>query len=114
MIRRCVLIVSMSWVLLLTACHREKVPPEVLSHETMVAFTVEAYLIEGYSVGVVSHQRDTLSFVITEAYDSLYRKYHITPEIYDLSLDYYVHHPRQMQAIQRDVLKQIQSESSQR
>lgn len=109
--RRCLLSCALLCVMALAACHRDKVPSGVMSYETMVAFTTEAYLIEGYSVGIVSHQRDTLSYVITEAYDSLYRKYNITPEIYDLSLDYYVHHPREMEAIQRDVLKQLKLES---
>lgn len=100
-------------MLLLASCGREHVPQGLMTPDELASFSAEAMLIEGYNSAVVSFGQDSLGYRMEEAYDSLYRKYDVTPEVYDSSMAYYARRPKQMNEIAQkivELLKPLQLE----
>ena len=100
--------------LLLASCSHERVPDNILDTATFTAFLTEAQIVEAYAYASTSEDPDTIAFYTRAAYDSLYVKYNITPNIYDTNLAYYVHHPKTMEEIYARVshnLKMIEEKS---
>ena len=90
-----------------SSCHQETLPPNVMDTATMTAFLTEAYLIEGYAEASRIESPDSTEVIVHATYDSLYKKYHITPADYDSSLNYYVRHPQLMEDIYRRISENI-------
>ena len=84
---------------LLSACHHETRPDNVLSHDQMVRFLTEACRIEGRNA-VSSHYRfDVLSNEAVISYDSLLRAMGVEQQQVDTSLAYYSAHLDEYQPI---------------
>ena len=91
------------------ACsHHEHLPDGIMDSATMTDFLTDAYLVEGYYNTVSFSDRDSLTLQLKNVYNSLYDKYHITPELYDSSLNYYTHNPKLFEDIYRRVRDNIQ------
>ena len=87
----CILIATLA---LLAACHSEKTPDNLIDTTTMKSFLTEAHLIESYAETCSMQRPDSIQGIVESAYDSLYRKYDITPSAIDSSYDYYIRHPQ--------------------
>ncbi len=95
--------------MLLSACHRDEKPHGIIDTATMVSFLTEAHLIEGYVDAANRVNADSAIFYAECAYNSLYAKYGISPNEYDSSIVYYVHHPELMEDIYSRVVENLRS-----
>ena len=90
---------------LISSCKQEQLPEGVMDTATLTAFLTEAHLIEGYVEATRLENAAQSSLDVNAAYDSLFRKYHITVENYEQSLDYYIVRPQLMQDIYNRVMQ---------
>lgn len=79
-------------LLLLSACHRQQQPSDVLPQETMVDFLCDAYLLEGYYAIATQYRYDVVPADLTPGYDSILALHGLTREQVERSLDYYTAH----------------------
>lgn len=103
----------MPLVLLLTACHHQVTPPEVLPQDRMADFLTDAYLLEGEYAVSSRYRFDSISEGMLHAYDSILDLHGTTIEQVELSLDYYTQHLDLYQAIQDTVVAHIKAQDIQ-
>ena len=97
-------------LLLLGACHRNGEHGDILSHEQMVDFLAEAYLIEGFYVVESSYDYKALSPESLGAYNSLLDRLGVTREQIEQSIDYYSLHPEEMSEMHDEAIARIEAE----
>lgn len=88
---------------LLTACHSNKQPKEILDHQQMVDFLTEACLIEGYCAIETRYNFDSLTPEMIYAYDEILAEQGISREQVEASLAYYAKHPEEYLTIHENV-----------
>lgn len=106
------IIITLSVCLLaaVSGCGRKDMPKGVMDSVTMVGFLTEAYQIEGYNSVVIGSNPDSLGYRLNAAYDSLFKKYGITPADYDSSVAYYVRRPNEFEAIYKQVVQNLKDD----
>ncbi len=92
-----------------TCCkeNEKNVSANIIDHATMVDFLTEEYLYEGHFAMVSNYQMSVVDSELTACYDSLMRKYNITPQMVDSSMAYYMLHADEYEEIQREVLQRL-------
>ena len=95
-------------LLLLTACRNEKRPADVMSHEQMVAFLTDAYLLEGFYAIETQYRYDALTPEVLHSYDSILDVHGLTREDVERSLDYYTDHLDDYQIIHEQVVASLE------
>lgn len=88
---------------LLTACHSNQKPEEILDHQQMVDFLTESCLIEGYCAIETRYNFDSLTPEMVYAYDEILAEQGISREQVEASLAYYAKHPEEYLTIHEDV-----------
>ena len=104
------IIIIFSTLLLSTSCKHTELPEGVIDTATLADFLTEMHLIDGYNNTVVRENRDSLTFQVEAAYDSLFRKYNITTEQYDSTMAYYARNPEDLDAVYRRVIIRLKRE----
>lgn len=98
------IVLLLSALLLLSACHREGRPSNVMDHEQMVAFLTEAYMLEGFYAVETEYRYDSLLPEVVAAYDGILADQGLTRKKVERSLKYYSEHPAEYQVIHDSVL----------
>ena len=96
-------------VVLLTACHRNGLPKDVLPQERMVAFLTDAYLLEGFYAIETQYRYDIFPEEVLQRYDSILALHALSREQVERSFDYYSQHLDAYQAIQDSVLARLEA-----
>lgn len=94
---------------LLTACHSNQKPEDILDHQQMVDFLTEACLIEGYCAIETRYNFDSLTPEMVYAYDEILAEQGISREQVEASLAYYAKHPEEYLTIHEDVAATLNS-----
>ena len=93
-----------------TSCRHNRLPDGVVDTATMTAFLTEGTILESYYNTIIVNNKDSLGYQLQAAYDSLYRKYNITPEQYKSSVEYYTEHPALFEDIYLRVRNAVKKE----
>lgn len=94
-------------VLLLAACHRDRIPADIIQPDTMVNFLTEAYLIEGFYAIESNYQYKEVTPQIQASYDMLLTKYHLTDDDFNRSVEYYTRHPELYDTIHARAIRHL-------
>lgn len=97
-------------LLLLGACRHEERPADVMSHEQMVAFLTDAYLLEGFYAVETQYRYDALTPEVLHSYDSILTVHSLTRDDVERSLDYYTRHLDEYQAIHEEVVALLEAQ----
>lgn len=104
------IIVLLLPLLLLAACRHEERPADVMSHEQMVAFLTDAYLLEGFYAVETQYRYDALSPEVLHSYDSILAVHNLTRDAVERSLDYYTNHLDEYQSIHEEVVTLLETQ----
>ena len=99
-------------VVLLTACHRNRLPKDVMPQERMVEFLADAYLLEGFYAIETQYRYDLFPEEVLQRYDSILAVHNLTREEVEHSFDYYSKHLDAYQAIQDSVISRIEGQGT--
>lgn len=97
-------------LLCLAACRHEERPADVMSHEQMVAFLTDAYLLEGFYAVETQYRYDALTPEVLHSYDSILTVHSLTREDVERSLDYFTRHLDEYQAIHEEVVTLLETQ----
>ena len=97
-------------LLLLGACRHEERPADVMSHEQMVSFLADAYLLEGFDAVETQYRYDALSPEVLHSYDSILAVHSVTRDAVEHSFDYYSRHLDEYQAIHEEVVALLEAQ----
>ena len=75
------------------ACHRVRIPDDVMQPDAMVSFLVDAYLIEGFYAIETNYDYQKVTPQLRASYDSVLARHHVTAEDFRRSMEFYVRHP---------------------
>ena len=111
-IRRCLAVASFSVLLIssLAACRHDERPADVMTHEQMVAFLSDAYLLEGFYAIETQYRYDALTPEVLHSYDSILSVHNLTRDAVERSLDYYTRHLDEYQTIHEEVVTRLEAE----
>ena len=105
-----IIVLMLPALLLLGACRHEGRPADVMTHEQMVAFLADAYLLEGFYAVETQYRYDALSPEVLHSYDSILAVHSLTREDVERSLDYYTRHLDEYQAIHEEVVALLEAQ----
>lgn len=100
-------IVLLLFAAALVGCHREKLPEGVLSHEAMVDFLTDAYMLEANYAIETGYNYDSIPAGAMGAYDQLLTKHGLNKDNVQRSLKYYAEHPDVYAKMHDEVLERI-------
>ena len=104
-ITRCLILAAA--ILILSCCHRARIPAHIVQPDTMVHFLTEAYLLEGFYAIEANYNYTMVAPQLQASYDSLLRKYHITDSLFRASLDFYTRHPELYDTIHARAIRSL-------
>lgn len=97
-------------LLTVAACRHEGRPADVMTHEQMVAFLSDAYLLEGFYAIETQYRYDALTPEVLHSYDSILSVHNLTRDAVERSLDYYTRHLDEYQTIHEEVVTRLEAE----
>lgn len=71
----------------MTACSREKAPPDILNQQEMVLVMADLHTMDGYMSSML--YSDSIRRKSKDLYATVYKSHNTTEQIYDKSLKYY-------------------------
>lgn len=97
-------------LLTVAACRHEGRPADVMTHEQMVSFLTDAYLLEGFYAVETQYRYDALTPEVLHSYDSILQVHALTRDDVERSLDYYTRHLDEYQAIHEEVVARLEQQ----
>ena len=104
------LAVSLILLSSITACRHDERPADVMTHEQMVAFLTDAYLLEGFYAIETQYRYDALTPEVLHSYDSILQVHALTRDAVERSLDYYTRHLDEYQTIHEEVVARLEQQ----
>lgn len=78
-------------IIFLTACSRQKAPPDILTEQQMIMVMADLHTMDGYMSSML--QSDSIRRASKNLYATIYNSHNTTEKIYDKSLKYYSMNP---------------------
>ncbi len=97
-------------LLCLAACRHDERPADVMTHEQMISFLADAYLLEGFYAVETQYRYDALTPEVLHSYDSILTVHSLTRDDVERSLDYYTRHLDEYQAIHEEVVAHLETQ----
>lgn len=102
-------LIALTFCTLPVACGKKapEIPASVMDTASFAGFLTEAHLVESCHYVLVMRTHDSSAFDLPEAYGALYEKYHISAEVYDSTLAWYVEHPELLETVYERVAQRL-------
>ncbi len=97
-------------LLLLVACGSGRRPADVMSHDRMVDFLADAYLLEGFYAVETQYRYDVLPDHVLRSYDSILLLHGVTRQDVERSIQYYSRHLDEYENIHNEVVARLEAE----
>ena len=88
----------------------EKVPGNILSPDSMASILVDIHLVE--AAANVTRLNDVQSFRAHELYPAIFKSHHTDSTAFHSSFNYYLKHPKKLEAIYDKVLGELSKRES--
>jgi hypothetical protein len=96
-----------------TSCgnkNKIKIPKDVINQDTMVEVLTDIHLVKAsQQLGMVIDTADTGKFT---TYNFVWKKHHITEDLYNKSMDFYTHNPGILDSIYENVLNSLSKQKA--
>ena len=102
-------IISFILSLILLSCGNPKteIPQDILSKNSFIGLLKDIHLSEAKFELHKTKGMENAKNELANNYNSIYKKYEITVDDFDKTLDYYAQHPEQLEKIYTRVLEQL-------
>lgn len=100
--KRTVLLIALAFAA--TACTHKGLPEGIMTHDQMVDFLTDAYMLEGFYAVETQYRYDALSDEVIRVYDSILNAQGLDRETVEKSLEYYGTHPEAYKKVHEEVL----------
>jgi hypothetical protein len=102
-------IISFILSLILLSCGNPKteIPQDILSKNSFIGLLKDIHLAEAKFELHKNKGMENAKNELAHNYSSIYKKYEITVDDFDKTLDYYAQHPEQLEKIYTRVLEQL-------
>ena len=100
-------LILVAFLALFASCQQKPIPEGILDTAAITNLLTEVYMVEGLYMERTNNKPENMTNEIASTYDSLFKKYDLTPELFEKNLNYYSEHAEIYDTIHKRITQRL-------